>query len=161
MYATRETYSMKDYKEFTFGWLIFVFVIPIHLFITYLYVNDIGDRPLDTNSYILTTLVFAITCSAFYGMTTKVNLNKVMVSFGVGLVRKKIALNRIKTVEAVKSPWYYGWGIRIIPNGILYNISGSNGIELKFNDTNRIIRIGTKNALTLKREIEKRLAQIE
>jgi len=26
--------QMKDYKEFTFGWLIFVFVIPTHLLLT-------------------------------------------------------------------------------------------------------------------------------
>jgi hypothetical protein len=39
----------------------------------------------------------------------------------------------------------------------LYNISGTRGVELKFNDTERIIRIGTKDPLTLKKEIEKRL----
>jgi len=31
------------------------------------------------------------------------------------------------------------------------------GIELKFKDTDRIFRNGTKNPLTLKQEIEKRL----
>jgi hypothetical protein len=61
------------------------------------------------------------------------------------------------TVESVTSPWYYGWGIRMIPNGTLYNISGGDGVELKFADTNRIIRIGTKDSLTLKKEIRKRL----
>ena len=45
----------------------------------------------------------------------------------------------------------------MIPNGALYNISGTDGVELKFDDTNKIIRIGTKDSLILKKEIEKRL----
>jgi len=148
---------MKDYKEFTFGWLIFVLLIPIHLLMTYLYINDIGDRPMGANGYIIVTGTFVLTYFLFYGMTTKITSDTVTVSFGVGLIRKKIQLKRVKTVDTVKSPWYYGYGIRLIPNGTLYNISGTNGVELKFNDTNRIIRIGTKDSLTLKKEIEKRL----
>jgi hypothetical protein len=148
---------MKDYKEFTFGWLIFVLLIPIHLLMTYLYINDIGDRPMGTNGYIILTVTFILIYFLFYGLTTKITSDTITVSFGVGLIRKKIQLKRVKTVDTIKSPWYYGWGIRIIPNGTLYNISGTDGVELKFDDTNRIIRIGTKDSLTLKKEIEKRL----
>ena len=148
---------MNDYKEFTFGWLIFIIAVPIHLLITYLYINDIGDKPIGTNGYIVLTLTFILICFLLYGLTTKITADTITVSFGIGLIRKRIPLKRIKTVDAVKSPWYYGWGIRIIPNGTLYNISGSAGVELKFKDTKRMIRIGTKDSLTLKKEIEKRL----
>jgi hypothetical protein len=148
---------MKDYKEFTFGWLIFILLIPTHLLMTYLYINDIGDRPMGTNGYIILTVTFILIFFLFYGLTTKITSDTITISFGVGLIRKKIQLKRVKTADTIKSPWYYGWGIRIIPNGTLYNISGTDGVELKFNDTNRIIRIGTKDSLTLKKEIEKRL----
>jgi hypothetical protein len=148
---------MKDYKEFTFGWLIFVFVVPIHLLMTYLYMNNIGDKPISTDGYIIITLTFILVCFLFYGLTTTITSDTISVSFGIGLIRKRIKLERIKSVDTVKSPWYYGWGIRIIPNGTLYNISGTDGVELKFNDTDRIIRIGAKNSLTLRKEIEKRL----
>lgn len=148
---------MKDYKEFTFGWLIFVLLIPIHLLLTYLYINDIGDRPMGTNGYTIVTVTFILIYFLFYGLTTKITSDTITVSFGVGLIKKKMQLKRVKTVDTIKSPWYYGWGIRIIPNGTLYNISGTDGVELKFNDTNRIIRIETTDSLTLKKEIEKRL----
>jgi hypothetical protein len=148
---------MKDYKEFTFGWLIFVFVVPIHLLLTYLHMNTIGDTPIEANGYLVITLTLILVCLLFYGLTTKITSNSILVLFGIGLIRKRIKLNRIKAVETVKSPWYYGWGIRIIPNGTLYNISGTDAVELKFNDTDRIIRIGTKDPLTLRKEIEKRL----
>lgn len=151
---------MKDYKEFTFGWLIFVFAIPIHLFLTYLYVNNLGDRPMGTDGYIVFTLAVILVCLLFYGLTTKITSDTIVVSFGIGLIRKRIELKRVKKVDEVESPWYYGWGIRIIPHGTLFNISGTRGVELKFNDTRRIIRIGTKDSSTLKREIESRLTRI-
>ena len=149
---------MDDHKEFTFGWLILLFVIPIHLLLTYLYINNIGNRPMDTNGYLGITLVFIVVCLLFYGLTTKITSETITVSFGIGLIRKRIRLKRVNSVHTVKSPWYYGWGIRLIPNGILYNISGTDGVELKFNDTKRIIRIGSKDSFKLRKEIEKRLA---
>lgn len=150
---------MKDFKEFTFGWITFACAIPIQILLTYLYINNIGDRPLPTNVYIIITLTFLTIYLLFYGLTTKVTLDTITISFGIGLIRKRIELKRVKSIETVKSPWYYGWGIRIIPNGTLYNISGSDGVELKFNDTDRIIRIGTKDSSTLKKEIKKRLSE--
>jgi len=150
---------MKDYKEFTFGWLIFAFVIPIHLLLTYLYINKLGDRPIDTNGYMAITLAFILVYIMFYGMTTKVTLDSISVSFGIGLIKKRTPLSRIKKVDAVRTPWYYGWGIRIIPDGMLYNISGTDGVELRFSDTDRTLRIGSKDSSALKKEIEKRLRE--
>lgn len=149
---------MKDFKEFTFGWLIFVLAIPIQLLLTFLYVNNLGDRPLGTAPYIVSMVIFVFICFTLYGLTTKVSSSAITVSFGVGLIRKKILLDRIRSVAIVESPWYYGWGIRLIPNGTLYNISGSHGVELAFKDTDRIIRIGTKDPVTLRKEISRRLA---
>lgn len=149
---------MKDYKEFTFGWLIFACVIPIHLLLTFLHLNHMGNRPMSNITYLAITLLFLFICLLFYGLTTKITLHTITVSFGIGLIRKRIQLDRIKHVYTVESPWYYGWGIRLIPNGILYNIGGTDGVELKFNDTKRIIRIGSKDSFKLRKEIEKRLA---
>jgi len=98
-----------------------------------------------------------ITYLLFYGLTTKIENGLLTVSFGVGLIRKRIQLHRIKKVATIVNPWYYGWGIRFIPNGMLYNMSGSDGVELQFNDTGRIIRIGTRDSDRLKMEIESRL----
>jgi hypothetical protein len=148
---------MKEYKEFTFGWIIFAFVVPIQILLAYLYVYNIGDRPLDLNGFILTSLVIILVEVLFYGLTTKVTSDMIVVSFGIGLIRNKIDLKRIEAVKAVETPWYYGWGIRMIPNGVLYNISGTAGVELKFKDTNRRFIIGTKKPLVLKFEIDKRL----
>jgi hypothetical protein len=148
---------MNQYKEFQFGWLIFAFLIPAVAVITYLFMNDMGSRPLGIVAYMVICLVILIMYALFYRLTTTVSEDWIIVSFGIGIINKRIAISRIKTVSVVKNPWYYGWGIRFIPNGMLYNISGSEGVELTFNDTGRVIRIGSANAGRLKEEINKRL----
>ena len=149
---------MKDYKEFQFGWILFVFMIPMQIMVTFFYYNDIGDRPLETSVFWVINLIIFLICLLFYGMTTKLKTDSISLAYGIGLVRSRIQLNKIKSIEIVKNPWYYGRGIRLIPKGVLYNIQGSDGIELKFNYTNRLVRIGTKDPIKLKQEIEKRLS---
>ncbi|MBK5277333.1 MAG: hypothetical protein JJE09_00570 [Bacteroidia bacterium] len=90
-------------------------------------------------------------------MTTKISSEIITVFFGIGLIRKRIQIKRISSVETIKTPWYYGYGIRFIPNGMLYSVSGTDGVELKLNDTKRVIRIGSKNPQQLKQEIAKRI----
>lgn len=148
---------MKDYKEFQFGWLIIALVLPAQILITYFFINDIGDKPFSATGFIIVSSVLLLTCLFFYGLTTKVATDKITIVFGIGFPRRTIAINRIKSVEQVKTPWYYGWGIRYFPGGVLYNVSGTDGVELKFNDTENMIRIGSKNPQQLKLEISKRI----
>jgi hypothetical protein len=148
---------MKDYTEFQFGWLIFAITIPTQILITYLYLNDLGDRPIGLTGFIIASSVFILVYLLFYGMATKISDGVITIAFGIGLIRKRIVLKRISTIEVIKTPWYYGYGIRFIPNGVLYNVSGTDGVEIKFNSTERVVRIGTKDSIKLKQQIEKRL----
>ena len=150
---------MKEYKEFQFGWLTFIILIPIQIFVTFLYFTELGDRPLDRNTYIIVNGTFLSVYFLFYGMTVKVDTERIDISFGPGLIRKTIEVDKIINIDTIKNPWYYGWGIRLIPNGWLCNVSGSDGIELKFSDRSRIVRIGTKDSTKLKDEIIKRLTK--
>jgi hypothetical protein len=148
---------MKDYKEFQWAWIIFVFMIPVQIMVAYFYYNDLGDRPLETGVFLVINLIILLIYLLFYGLTIKLTTDSIRVSFGIGIISRRIQLGQIKTLEIVKNPWYYGWGIRFIPKGMLYNISGSGGIELTFTHTHRVVRIGTKDPINLKQEIEKRL----
>lgn len=148
---------MKDYKETQYFWLIFVFILPIQLWLTYLFVNNIGNNPMGIKNFVIGQGVLTSIYFLFYGMTTTITFEKIIIAFGIGIISIRIPLSRITTVASVKSPWSYGWGIRIIPGGMLYNVSGSLGVELQFNDSSRVTRIGTKDPQQLKLEIEKRL----
>ena len=110
-----------------------------------------------TEAYIVVSSVMVLVVLLFYGMTTTIEGNRISVSFGIGVISKRIDLARVRSVAAVETPWYYGYGIRLIPNGWLYNVSGRHAVELRFIDKNRVIRIGTKNPLQLKQELEIRV----
>ncbi len=145
------------YREFQFSWLLLSILVPIHLLVTVMYIYQFGDRPIPTDAFIAVTAVMVLVVLLFYGMTTTIEGNTILVSFGIGLISKRIDIARVRDVAAVETPWYYGYGIRLIPNGWLYNVSGRHAVELRFIDRNRVIRIGTKNPLRLKQALENRV----
>jgi len=149
---------MKRVKEFQFGWWLLAFFVPIHVVIFYLYVNQIGERPIPLNGLIIFSLLFSVIYILFYGMTTLIDEKEILISFGIGLICKRIKIEEIQSVEQVKNPWYYGWGIRLIPRGVLYNISGFEAIQIKLKNSRSILRIGSKNSSQLVQEINNRLS---
>jgi hypothetical protein len=149
---------MKRYKEFQFGWWLLALIIPIHVAIFYLYVNQSGERPIPLSVLIIFSLLFSVIYILFYGMTTLIDEKEISIYFGIGLIRKRITLQNIVSVEEVKNPWYYGWGIRLIPNGMLYNIGGFKAVEIKFKDSTSSMRIGTRNSSRLLQQINNRLS---
>jgi len=72
--------------------------------------------------------------------------------FGLGLIRRQIPVREILSVSVVKNPWIYGWGLRSIPGGWLWNVSGSEAVELRLRDGKRF-RIGTDEASVLREAI--------
>lgn len=79
----------------------------------------------------------------FVTLTVSIDSEHLMLAFGpVPLIRKKYSLSEIESVSHFTYPWYYGYGIRLTPNGLLYNISGSDAIKIKFY-SGKVINIGT------------------
>jgi hypothetical protein len=76
----------------------------------------------------------------------------VEILFGLGLVRKHVLLDEFTSVRVVRNKWYYGWGIRLIPNGWLLNVSGLDAVEL-VRRNGRVLRIGTDEPAPLERAI--------
>jgi len=67
----------------------------------------------------------------FVTLTVKVGDGCLVWSFGPGLIRKRVALAEIEACEVVRYPWYYGVGIRRIPEGWLYNVSVTASVRVK------------------------------
>lgn len=146
---------MKKFKEFQFAWwLVIAFIVTLLLVTTPFKIQ--GDS---LNRLLVVSIVFITIAILFYGLKTEIDDHKIRLSFGIGLIRKTIRLDKIKTVTEVRNNWIYGWGVRFIPNGMLYNISGLKAVELTFYDSGRIIRIGTSDTKLLKNEIEKYITQ--
>lgn len=148
---------MKPYREFQFGLLLFVFMLPVHAFLIYAFINELGNKPLDLTGMMIVNGIFIALYVLFYGMTTIVKEDKITIIYGVGIIRINIKIQRIRAMREVLNPIYYGWGIRFFPNGILYNISGRKAVEISFHDSKRVVRIGSRFPGALLTEIDKRI----
>ncbi len=80
---------------------------------------------------ILVFVLLLASAALFVSLTVRVTDEEMVVSFGVGLVRKRIPLRDIEEVRAVRNPWYYGWGIHVTPRGWLYSVSGLDAVEIE------------------------------
>jgi hypothetical protein len=87
-------------------------------------------------------LIVAVLVLVFGTLTVEVAQDAIRLRFGVGLVRKRIALGDVRSWREVRNPWYSGWGIKLAPGGVLWNVSGFDAVQLDLGAGKRF-RIGT------------------
>jgi hypothetical protein len=93
----------------------------------------------------------------FHNLTVSVDPECVRLAFGVGIIAKRIPLKNIVSCAAGKNLWWWGFGIRKIPGGWMWNVSGLQAVEIKLQN-GRLFRIGTDEAEVLAGVIKERLA---
>jgi len=151
------------YKKTQRGWIINLVFIPILLFFAaILYYQEVlgkplGDRPAPSWFYLGFALLFLILMALFSTLTVTGFSDYLEIKFGIGLVRKKFYYKNIQSCSVQKNPFLYGWGIRKIPGGWLYNVSGSMSVQLDMKD-GKMYRIGTAEPEKLKQVIKTRLS---
>ena len=87
-------------------------------------------------------VVLAVALVLFPSLTVVIREQELLVQFGPGPIRKRFKLNEIESCQAVKNPWYYGWGIRSTPDGMLFRVSGFHAVQIKL-ITGKTYLIGT------------------
>jgi len=88
-------------------------------------------------------LILLICLLIFYKLTITIDNTYIRFSLGTGLIAKKYLISDIQSCKSVSNNPVYGIGIRKIPKGWLYNVSGFKAIEIKFKNSKSIVRIGT------------------
>lgn len=78
----------------------------------------------------------------FASLTVEVSDSEVTARFGMGLFRRRVPLGDVVSIQPITTSWLHGWGIRAIPGGRLYNVSGTDAVELVLAD-GRKLWIGT------------------
>lgn len=141
---------MTSYRHTQVGWTILVSVGIAILLICYF-----GTRSSDWAA--LATVAILVMCLVlFASLTVAVNDNSVQIRFGIGLIRRRFSFSELERCEVVKNRWWYGWGIRRIPRGWLFNVSGLDAVELSMRN-GRVHRIGTDEPQKLHQAIQMRL----
>lgn len=87
-------------------------------------------------------VVIAVALVLFSSLTVVIGEDDIEVRFGPGLISKRFKLNEIESCQVVRNHWYNGWGIRLTSQGVLYNVSGFDAVEIKLR-TGKKFRIGT------------------
>ncbi len=151
------------YKKTQTGWLIILIFIPILLFFAgILYYQEVlgksfGDRPAPSWVYLGFLLFFLILLGLFATLTVTGYPNYLEIKFGLGVIRKRFYYRDIRSCSVKKNPAYYGWGLRKIPGGWLYNVSGSWSVQLDMKN-GRMYRIGTAEPQKLEQFVKNRLS---
>ena len=98
-------------------------------------------------------LAFAALMLAFSRLTVHVDESRVSAGFGGGLARRRFELHTIEAVSSIKTSWLAGWGIRLTPQGWLYNAWGRGAVQLRFAGGRRFT-IGSDEPEALRTAIE-------
>lgn len=147
----------RVYEERQLAWYLIVLFDSIFLLLLLAYFYEWGNHPISLIGLSVYAVIYLLIAALFYQMKTQVTLTKIIVSFGIGWITKSINIEKLESVKVVRNNWYDGLGIKVIKNGMLYNIQGLDAIELKFKNKKNIIRIGSSDPERLKQEIDSML----
>jgi hypothetical protein len=84
----------------------------------------------------------------FNRLTVIVAAGVVEVRFGFGWPKRVMEVRDVVGARRVRNRWFYGWGMRKIANGWMYNVWGLDAVELDLASGSRF-RIGTDDASDL------------
>jgi hypothetical protein len=109
---------------------------------------------------VLSALGVLFICAVLFAtLTVEIRERVLEVKFGPGIISKKFPLVNIEDCKVVKNPWYYGWGIRFISKGWLYNVSGLKAVEIRLKN-GKLYRIGTDEPEKLCRVVRQLLKEV-
>ncbi|MCH2147953.1 MAG: hypothetical protein MK095_00785 [Phycisphaerales bacterium] len=91
--------------------------------------------------YLVPGLLFVILL-LFHSLNVRIDDDAMHLRFGVGLLRKSIPLETIDSCRTIRNSWIYGFGIRYVFDGWMWNVSGLDAVQLTFAD-GKHFRIGT------------------
>lgn len=145
------------YTERQTSIMLLVIFGVIMLGMTLAWIKQWGTNPMPTVIYIFMMVLFAGVILLFFNMQTVIDNRNITVIYGIGVLKFIIPLDRISSVRCVRNRWYYGAGIRYMPDGIMYSINFTNAVELSDRISPKKIRIGTRNPQKLAEQITLRL----
>jgi len=134
---------MKSKRYTQFGTFTVIILCVLLIVFTILLINHGFSAESETYLYAVLVLTGLASLLLFYKLTIIVDSETISFKLGIGLLGKSYEISEIKSCKPVKNLWIYGVGIRKLPNGWLYNVSGLKAIELRFKNSTRVIRIGT------------------
>jgi len=101
-------------------------------------------------------VLMALLIPIFGWLTVSIEAGAVTASFGIGLIRREIRIKDMQSATQVRNKWWYGWGIRVIRGGWMFNVAGLDAVELELKNGSKF-RIGTDEPEELLNSIRQKL----
>ncbi|MEN0067282.1 MAG: hypothetical protein AAGA48_34440 [Myxococcota bacterium] len=120
-------------------WGTILYVI-VGLLMTPLVIFQVLEGNWAVASVILATV--GLTLLLFGSLLVTVDAEQVRLSFGVGVIQRRIPLSQVLDSKPVQNRMWWGYGIRLTPHGWMWNIAGLQAVELTL-ASGRHFRIGT------------------
>jgi hypothetical protein len=147
---------MTPYKHTQIGWMILIaLALALTMIVLLRVIISISEARV---AFAVVIVVLSTAMILFASLTVVVDDEKIQVRFGPGLIRKQFRLADVAGCRSVRNRWWYGWGIRLIPGGWLFNVSGLAAVEVKLR-SGKTYRIGTDEPQELSNAIESKLDQ--
>ena len=107
---------------------------------------------------LIVSIVLLIALVLFYRLTITIDDENLCVSFGIGIISKRVPIAEIVACEPIRIRWWYGWGIHLTPYGWLYNVSGLDAVTITLSD-GRKFALGTDDPQGLLDAIQRSIGQ--
>ncbi len=120
-------------KKTQYGWVFLGIILPVSGIVIY--------QNQTLNTIIGVAAVAVLLLLLFYKLTISVTNEYVKFSMGIGIINGNYKLCDIKQCKSL-SYIPFGWGIRLRPGAVLFNVSGNKAIELEIKGKARKVWIG-------------------
>ncbi len=132
---------------------VFAFVVSVWV------VATLSPETREAAPWVLWALfgLLALALVLFATLTVEVDNDEIRVAFGIGLIRRSIAVSDVLRCDIIRTRLWWGVGLRWTPSGWLYNVGGREAVRLELAQQ-RAVMIGSNEAAALKSAIDARLA---
>jgi len=152
----RQPDTMVPYRHTQFGWAIAAGTV-VGLALATLLTVSLSAGTINAARWMVVAL-FGILVAAFFllaTLTVEVDASEARLRFGIGLIRKSVAIADIVRCDVVRTPVWWGWGLHWTPSGWLYNVSGRDAVRIEVRGERAVI-VGSDDAPALKRALDER-----
>ncbi len=137
------------------GWALLLFAcVPVLCVTTFLLTSSATGQRLPTPLAVGLCVVTGFVFLSFTSLSVTVTRDALLARFGIGIVRKTVALADITGVEVAHTRWYEGWGIHWTRRGMLYNVAGFDAVAIRLASGKSLI-IGSDDAPRLAASIRR------
>ena len=147
------------YQHTQIGWMTVVGLAVGFVILLGTYFEMGADMP-GSQTVLAATVLMAVLIPVFGWLTVTVEQETVTAGFGIGLIWRRIRIKDIQAAMQVRNKWWYGWGIRAIRDGWMFNVSGLDAVELELKN-GRKFRMGTDEPEELLNAIKVRSPKFE